>query len=70
MPPAGSKNAPEAQAREKIDALLEEAGWAIQDRDEMNLSVPAVAVRESKLAPGNGVRCPAVAALTARMRLR
>lgn len=54
MPPAGSKNAPEALAREKIDALLEAAGWAVQDRDEMNLSVPAVAVREFKLARGHG----------------
>ncbi|WP_284667497.1 type I restriction-modification enzyme R subunit C-terminal domain-containing protein [Myxococcus sp. SDU36] len=54
MSPAGSKNAPEAKAREKIDALLEEAGWTVQDRDEMNLTVPAVAVREFKLEKGHG----------------
>jgi type I restriction enzyme, R subunit len=52
--PAGSKNAPEAKAREKIDALLEEAGWTVQDRDEMNLIVPAVAVRAFKLEKGHG----------------
>jgi type I restriction enzyme R subunit len=52
--PAGSKNAPEARARERIDRLLEEAGWALQDRDEMNVSVPAVAVREFKLEKGHG----------------
>ena len=54
MPPAGSKNAPEARAREKIDRLLEDAGWTVQDRDDMNLSVPAVAVREFKLDKGHG----------------
>jgi type I restriction enzyme R subunit len=54
MAPAGSKNAPEARAREKIDGLLEDAGWAIQDRDDMNVSVPAVAVREFKLNKGYG----------------
>ena len=32
MSPAGSKNAPEAKAREKIDALLARAGWLVQDR--------------------------------------
>jgi type I restriction enzyme R subunit len=54
MAPAGSKNAPEARAREKIDRLLEDAGWVVQDRDDMNLSVPAVAVREFKLDKGHG----------------
>jgi type I site-specific restriction endonuclease len=54
MAPAGSKNAPEARAREKIDRLLEDAGWTVQDRDDMNLSVPAVAVREFKLDKGHG----------------
>lgn len=52
--PTGSKNAPETQARGKIDALLENAGWAVQDRDDMNVSVPAVAVREFKLRKGHG----------------
>ncbi|MGD0525160.1 MAG: hypothetical protein ABSE49_08460 [Polyangiaceae bacterium] len=54
MAPAGSKNAPEARAREKIDRLLEGSGWTVQDRDDMNLSVPAVAVREFKLDRGHG----------------
>jgi type I restriction enzyme R subunit len=54
MPPTGSRNAPEARAREKIDALLEAAGWTVQDRDEINLGVPAVAVREFPLARGHG----------------
>jgi hypothetical protein len=54
MAPAGSKNAPEARAREKIERLLEDAGWAVRDRDDMNLSVPAVAVREFKLDKGHG----------------
>lgn len=52
--PAGSKNAPEARAREKIDRLLEDSGWAVQDRDEMNVSLPAVAVREFTLERGHG----------------
>jgi hypothetical protein len=52
--PAGSKNAPEARAREKIDRLLDEAGWTIQDRDEINVSLPAVTVREFKLETGHG----------------
>lgn len=46
MSPTGSKNAPEARARERIDRLLEDAGWTIQDRDDMSVPVPAVAVRE------------------------
>ena len=55
MSPAGSKNAPEAKAREKIDALLAEAGWLVQDRDDMNLTAgEAIAVREFKLEKGHG----------------
>jgi hypothetical protein len=50
MSPAGSKNAPEAKARENIDALLAQAGWLVQDRDKMNLTAgDAIAVREFKL---------------------
>jgi type I restriction enzyme R subunit len=53
--PAGSKNAPEAKAREVIDRQLELAGWLLQDRDDMNVSAaPAIAVREFKLAKGHG----------------
>ena len=29
---------PEQEARELIDSQLEESGWVIQDRDEINLS--------------------------------
>jgi len=55
MSPAGSKNAPEAKAREKIDHLLEEAGWVVQDRDDMNLTAAkAIAVCEFKLDKGHG----------------
>src|SRR5258708_37011107 len=55
MSPAGSKNAPEAKAREKIDALLGQAGWLVQDREEMNLTAgDAIAVREFKLEKGHG----------------
>src|SRR5688572_11443111 len=55
MSPAGSKNAPEAKAREKIDALLAQAGWLVQDRDDMNLTAgDAIAVREFKLEKGHG----------------
>lgn len=55
MSPAGSKNAPEARAREKIDALLAQAGWLVQDREDMNLTAAdAIAVREFKLEKGHG----------------
>src|SRR2546422_215312 len=55
MSPAGSKNAPEAKAREKIDALLSQAGWLVQDREDMNLTAgDAIAVREFKLEKGHG----------------
>src|SRR6266851_4091475 len=55
MSPSGSKNAPEAKAREKIDALLVQAGWLVQDREDMNLTAgDAIAVREFKLEKGHG----------------
>ena len=55
MSPAGSKNAPEARARERIDALLAEAGWLVQYRDDMNLTAAeGIAVREFKLEKGHG----------------
>jgi type I restriction enzyme R subunit len=55
MSPAGSKNAPEAKARDKIDVALAQAGWLVQDRDDMNLTVgDAIAVREFKLQKGHG----------------
>lgn len=55
MTPAGSRTAPEAKAREKIDALLEKAGWLVQARDEMNLPAgDGIAVSEFKLEQGHG----------------
>jgi type I restriction enzyme R subunit len=55
MSPAGGKNAPEAKAREKIDALLAQSGWLVQDYEEMNLTAnDGVAVREFTLEKGHG----------------
>ncbi|GAA0690573.1 DEAD/DEAH box helicase family protein [Streptomyces cellulosae] len=43
----------EVQARVRIDALLEAAGWVVQDRDQLNpLAGRGVAVREFTLATG------------------
>jgi type I restriction enzyme R subunit len=51
MPDAASK--PEAQARQRIDVLLEASGWAVQDRCAVNLSAaPGVALRELPTAGG------------------
>lgn len=43
---------PEDQARQEIDAQLAAAGWEVQDHRSMNLSAPAVAVREFPLVTG------------------
>lgn len=54
--PAAGGRGPEQEARESIDAALEEAGWILQDREAMNLSAGlGVAVREFKMADGHGV---------------
>ena len=46
---------PEQQARQNIDRLLEQAGWALQDAGAINLYESAgVAVREFSLKPGHG----------------
>ena len=46
---------PEQQARENIDRLLEQAGWAVQNAGAINLYESAgVAVREFSLKPGHG----------------
>ena len=46
---------PEAQARINIDAMLEQAGWVLQNTDSMNLYAgTGVAVREFSLKPGHG----------------
>ena len=47
---------PEQQARERIDAMLVAAGWAVQSRDAVNLhAAKGVAVREYHLLPGHGI---------------
>jgi type I restriction enzyme R subunit len=46
---------PEDIAREKIDALLEEAGWSIQDADKANIyASTGVAIRNFPLEAGHG----------------
>ena len=46
---------PEESARQRIDAALRAAGWAVQDRAAVNLwAAPGVAVREFPLKPGYG----------------
>jgi len=44
---------PEEKARQKIDKLLEAAGWDIQDLKDLNLSASlGIAVREFPLKTG------------------
>jgi hypothetical protein len=44
---------PEAEARQLIDRQLEQCGWAVQDRREMNISAAlGVAIREFSLTTG------------------
>ncbi len=44
---------PEQKARQQIDRQLEQAGWKVQDFEEMNISAgPGVAVREFPLKTG------------------
>jgi hypothetical protein len=51
--PTGGK--PEDRARTKIDRLLTDAGWVIQNRDSINIEAGrGVAIREFQLAPGHG----------------
>ena len=46
---------PEQKARAQIDSLLDQAGWAVQDADAVNISAArGVAVREFDLKPGHG----------------
>jgi len=52
--PGGDKT-PEQRARDAIDDQLSQAGWAVQNRDEANLSAArGVAIREFKMADGHG----------------
>ena len=49
----GAIMAPEEKAREEIDQLLKEAGWAVQDYDQFSLGASlGVAVREFPLISG------------------
>ena len=44
---------PEEEARQQIDLFLQQAGWIIQDRSQINLAAgPGVAVREAMLKTG------------------
>jgi type I restriction enzyme R subunit len=44
---------PEQKARRRIDRLLEQCGWILQNRDEMNITAgPGVAIREFPLKSG------------------
>ena len=46
---------PEDQARETIDNLLTQAGWVIQDANQVNLSAgPGVVIRNFPLQTGHG----------------
>ena len=50
------RGTPEQQARELIDAALVQAGWVVQNREDMNLGAgPGVAVREFPIASGPAV---------------
>ena len=46
---------PEQRARRKIDMMLADAGWLVQDRADANIAAGrGVAIREFPLKPGNG----------------
>ena len=52
---AGGAKTPEQKARDAIDQQLLQAGWLIQNRDEINLSAGrGIAIREFKMADGYG----------------
>ncbi len=46
---------PEQEARARIDALLQSAGWSVQDVSEANIhAARGVAIREFPLKSGHG----------------
>lgn len=46
---------PEKEERQRIDDLLSQAGWQVQDANAINLYVSrGVAIREFSLKPGHG----------------
>jgi type I restriction enzyme, R subunit len=53
LTPVPNQNA-EQRARDRIDAMLRDAGWDVQDFSVMNLAGRAVAVREFPMKPGHG----------------
>ena len=49
------KLAAEARARVLIDQQLDQAGWKVQDKKDLNLFAgPGIAVREAVMKPGHG----------------
>jgi type I restriction enzyme, R subunit len=47
---------PEDKARENIDGLLTQAGWAVRDQSDANiLAYRGVAIRNFSLKPGHGL---------------
>lgn len=46
--------AAEQRARQLIDAQLTAAGWSVQSKSQLNLSLTGVALREAVMAPGHG----------------
>lgn len=47
---------PEDKARESIDRLLTQAGWAVRNQSDANiLAYRGVAIRNSTLKPGEGL---------------
>jgi type I restriction enzyme, R subunit len=52
---------PEERARQQIDLLLQQSGWAVQDRSQINLTAgPGVAIREAMLKIGELYFLPGV----------
>ena len=46
---------PEQEAREVIDKMLDQSGWAVQDLKNANLQAKSgVAIRNFSLKPGHG----------------
>ncbi len=45
---------PEELARQEIDRQLEECGWIVESRNEINLSGQRVAIRKFRLEEGHG----------------
>jgi type I restriction enzyme, R subunit len=44
---------PEEKARQQIDLLLQQSGWIVQDRTQINLAAdPGIAIREAALRTG------------------